>query len=377
MYDLTTKSLSINIYNYLHNINIIGNERIKFMTDIFKFHMTTFYGWYKENNNNYDIYINNNINPLIVNDIISYVKENKDININLETLKKIINKKYNTYFNIKTIVFILKTNKIKYNTLKNTKINKDIIDFLLKSITENNVITAKEMTLLVHNKFNISISESAIYDILKKNKITYKRVTFRTNPYTEEEEKDRLEGIKYTLDNLEQDNIISYDEISITNNEHPVFGWSKSGEKCIVNNPINSIKGNRFSLGMATNNKKIIGFKIVEKGFKTDDFIDMMNELKEKDIYNKNTYFLDNASIHHTKKFKNFAKENKIHVLYNAPYNSDKNPIEYIFSPLRKFIQKNPFKKIDELKVLINQYIDIDRELSINNTFIHAFGLFK
>lgn len=87
-------------------------ERIKFMTDIFKFHMTTFYGWYKENNNNYDIYINNNINPLIVNDIISYVKENKDININLETLKKIINKKYNTYFNIKTIVFILKTNKI-------------------------------------------------------------------------------------------------------------------------------------------------------------------------------------------------------------------------------------------------------------------------
>ena len=179
------------------------------------------------------------------------------------------------------------------------------------------------------------------------------------------------------MDNLDKDNIISYDEISITNNEHPVFGWSKSGEKCIVNNPINSIKGNRFSVGMAINNKKIIGFKIVEKGFKTDDFIDMMNELKEKDIYNKNTYFLDNASIHHTKKFKNFAKENKIHVLYNAPYNSDKNPIEYIFSPLRKFIQKNPFKKIDELKVLINQYIDIDRELSINNTFIHAFGLFK
>ena len=70
-----------------------------------------------------------------------------------------------------------------------------------------------------------------------------------------------------------------------------------------------------------------------------------MNELKENDIYNKNTYFLDNASIHHTKKFKSFAKENKIHVLYNAPYNSDKNPIEYIFSPLRKFIQKNPFKK--------------------------------
>jgi hypothetical protein len=56
MYDLTTKRLSINIYNYLYNINIIGNERINFMTEIFKFHMTTFYGWYKENNNNYDIY---------------------------------------------------------------------------------------------------------------------------------------------------------------------------------------------------------------------------------------------------------------------------------------------------------------------------------
>jgi len=42
MYDLTTKSLLINIYNYFHDISIIGNERIKFMTDIFKFHIYYF-----------------------------------------------------------------------------------------------------------------------------------------------------------------------------------------------------------------------------------------------------------------------------------------------------------------------------------------------
>ena len=372
MFDNKIKELSINIYKYLKIMGIIGQERINFITNNFKCHITTFYNWNKEYNDNFNnIYQNKNINPLIVNDILIYCKNNK--NVNIKILKNYINKNHNTKFSSNTIIFILKINNLKY---KNHKINDEIIKFILNTVEKNNVITVKEIISLINKNFNLLISESSIYNILKKNKITYKRVTIKTNPYTEEEEKETLNNIKYILDELEPNNIISYDEISVTNNEYPVFGWSKSGEKCIVKNRINNIKGDRFSIGLAINNKKIVGYKIVDKGFKTDDFIDIMKDLKEKDINNEYSYFLDNASVHKTKKFKDYTKESKIHVLYNAPYNSEKNPVEYVFASLRRYIQNNIFKTINELDILMKEYINNSKESLFTNCFSHAFSLF-
>ena len=48
----------------------------------------------------------------------------------------------------------------------------------------------------------------------------------------------------------------------------------------------------------------------------------------------KPVLFMDNARIHHSKEFivKNF--ENKIRILYKAPYSPNLNPIENFFSLL-------------------------------------------
>ena len=48
---------------------------------------------------------------------------------------------------------------------------------------------------------------------------------------------------------------------------------------------------------------------------KTDNFVDLMKDFQNN--YNKNmdtTVFLDNASVHHSKKFKEFTRDIKIHV---------------------------------------------------------------
>ena len=76
MFDNKIKELSINIYNYLKTMGIIGQERINFITNNFKCHIkTTFYNQNKEYNDNFNnIYKNKNINPLIVNNIIIYLK---------------------------------------------------------------------------------------------------------------------------------------------------------------------------------------------------------------------------------------------------------------------------------------------------------------
>ena len=65
---------------------------------------------------------------------------------------------------------------------------------------------------------------------------------------------------------------------------------------------------------------------------------------------NKNNYiFMDNASIHKNALFKKFINDNNFNVIYNIPYHSELNPIEYIFSLLRKELltyDNSTFKQI-------------------------------
>ena len=111
---------------------------------------------------------------------------------------------------------------------------------------------------------------------------------------------------------------------------------------------------------------------------KTESFIDIMKDFQEN--HNKNrdkTLFLDNASIHHTKRFRIYSKEEKIHILYNVPYNSEKNPVEYVFSLLRKVLEKSVFQTIEELTIIMNKFKNEISSKCLNNIFNHAFNLFN
>jgi transposase len=47
---------------------------------------------------------------------------------------------------------------------------------------------------------------------------------------------------------------------------------------------------------------------------------------------------MDNARTHHTKLFKKSIKSKNLKIIYNIPYHSKYNPIEYVFSLLRRDI---------------------------------------
>ena len=56
----------------------------------------------------------------------------------------------------------------------------------------------------------------------------------------------------------------------------------------------------------------------------------MYNDLEDKE--NK-TIFIDNASIHTSKKAKELYKKNKMHIIFNVHYtHSEFNPIEYVLN---------------------------------------------
>ena len=130
------------------------------------------------------------------------------------------------------------------------------------------------------------------------------------------------------------------------------------------------IYSDRFTLGVATSNNKIIDFCVVKKGLKTDSYINFMdkmyNKLNDKEI---KSIFIDNASIHTSKKAKELYKKNNMHIIFNAPYHSEFNPIEYVFSILRNEINRNPNDSIEKIILTVENFITTIKGETLSNIF--------
>ena len=122
---------------------------------------------------------------------------------------------------------------------------------LLKTITSLLIYAnAYQINKLIFDKFKINVSVTTIYNVLHKNNISFKKVKVITNPYTAEEQKERLTCVKNVIESISIDDIVSYDEMSIITTEMPKRGWSPKGDDCIIFNNNAKIVGKRMTVGM-------------------------------------------------------------------------------------------------------------------------------
>lgn len=337
---------------YKNNIKHKNIKKIDFYKDNLK---------NKQKNNKKFIEINNEQKQFILN--------NKN-----ENIKKII-KLFYTQFKInihqRQIVNIMNENKFEIKSF--FKSSPIIINFILKSIDNNKTITIKQIKKLILDEFKIDISVQLIYNILKNNNYVYKKFKFNNNPYSIDEQVKQFENVTKTHNKDNINNCISIDEISFLLGSKPNNGWFKKGEKNEIKCNNKKIIRERYSLLVASTNEKIILCKICKKGVKSDFFINFMDELNKLDIDKKRYYLLDNARVHKTIKFNSYLEKNNMKMVYNAPYHSETNPIENIFSMLRNYLNRNINETELELINSINEFIKIDNKDKFKNIFNHSY----
>jgi transposase len=314
MYSIDIIKASILLYYKLKNNKIIGKKRVAIINHTFNLHMNTLYNWIK-------LYYN----------------------------------KINNTFDFSSY----KTN-FKYNNLK---ITNNIEIFIINSIDSNNNFNIKKIKNNIKLNFNVSISKSSIYHILHKNKLTYKKNYIKNDPYNSEQNNKFKDDLKNKISNIDINNILSYDEMSIYLNQKPYKGWSKKGNNCFIKTNNKTIFNKRYSIGMSISINGKIDFTIVEGALKSYKF----NKFMKKIMTCKNIIFMDNASIHKNSLFKNFIINNNFNVIYNIPYKSELNPIEYIFSLLRKELLNNDNSTYELIiKTIINFIKNFNKKYSYN-----------
>jgi transposase len=185
----------------------------------------------------------------------------------------------------------------------------------------------------IYTKTNIKISKSTLYNILHDLRFSKKICKFKKTYGSKDALDIKINHLKEQIKDVSIDNIISIDEVSFDTNIIHNYGWS------LVNVPIVKTIGatyKRLTMICAVTNKQIIHYKIISGSAKANDFLDFIKSISNT----KGKYILlDNAKIHHSKIVYEFIKLNNIKLIFNAPYCPEFNPIELVFSKLKKLVK--------------------------------------
>ena len=195
-------------------------------------------------------------------------------------------------------------------------------------------ITLEDFVKKIKDLLNIDVSKDLIRVVRKKLNLTPQKIKFYPRPKTSEKKtrvflEKRKEYIEKGL------KFVSIDETSFGRKIGAVYGYSPKGEPIYMER--NNIPQRTFSalcaVGSTNDPSTNIVTKIKEGAYNTWSFLEYLIDLK---LERETVILLDNCSFHHSKYVKQLAQERDWILLYVPPYSPWFNPIEGVFSIVKR-----------------------------------------
>jgi len=189
--------------------------------------------------------------------------------------------------------------------------------------------------------------------LLSDENVTIKRTINRNIHIKKKEYKCRVKEHIKKLSKLSDSEIISIDETHFDNYINKNYGWGVKGKR--IKRETYLKYNTKYSVICAISNKKILNYKIVKGSVNGEIFNNFMMETIRKNNLENKHLLLDNARIHHTKKLKESIKATTNKLFYNVPYTPELNPIEILFSKIKKDTKDKRNIKRENLKINIRK----------------------
>ena len=229
-----------------------------------------------------------------------------------------------------------------YNRNKPTK-SDVVIEFLKASLKIDPFTSLAVLRHKVKDAFGFEVSKELIRVVIKRLGLTKKKAKFfsrpdnlyeKTTSFISQRERLKEEGRTF----------VSIDETSFGRHTRDVFGYSPKGELLVV--PRLRPRVTTISaLCLIQQGKGDIYFNIRQGSFNTHTFVEFLENL---DCPTDTVIILDNVAFHHSKKVKTLAASRGWELLYTPPYSPWFNPIEGVFS----IVKRDFYKSQDVYKAL-------------------------
>jgi transposase len=210
-----------------------------------------------------------------------------------------------------------------------------IIESIKVSIANDPFITILKLKELIKNLFSFSVSRELIRTAILKGGLSRKKARFFGKPKDYEVKlKSFIE--KRTEFQNENRTFVSLDETSFGRHGRQIMGYAPIGKQLRLLKSIPRVT--TVSSLVVASNKEIIKRQEIIGSFNTKLFTSFIENL----LLPKGTVILlDNVSFHHSKSIKDLVFTKGYELLFVPPYSPWYNPIEGIFSIVKRSYYKD------------------------------------
>lgn len=140
------------------------------------------------------------------------------------------------------------------------------------------------------------------------------------------------------LEKIAPEDRIFSDETGIDNNEVVITGWAPKGKRLYAKK--RAVRSARLNIIAERNFKGELFAPLLFEGYcNADIFAEYLQQVLLSSLKPGQALIIDNAAFHKSKKITNLVEQAKCKILYLPPYSPDFNPIEHLWSPLKKKIR--------------------------------------
>lgn len=252
-----------------------------------------------------------------------------------------------------------------------SKIGIEIEKYIITYVKKRCTFTVKNLRKCIVKIFNVIVSKSAIYLVLKNNDMTNKKISQKIVPKNRNIKK-QIDVLINKINTYDSNNVVSIDESSFDTHMCPNYGWSKKGQpiKKIIKIPSKK----RKTLTLAITKNQIIGYNLIDGSSKAGNFKIFLSEQVLPHVKNS-ILLMDNARIHHSKIVKDCVSETTNEIVYNVPYNPNTNPIEFVFSIIKNSVRKSEPVLENQLTNAILKSFKLITPLKLKNIFKHSLNI--
>lgn len=191
-------------------------------------------------------------------------------------------------------------------------------------------ISTRRLRHLIRDSLDLLVSRELVRVVIKREGMTRKKARFHGHPSCLEArtvafvtERDRLlrEGKQF----------VSLDETSFGRNGRPVYGYSIKGHPLYVKSK--SPQTTTVSVLAAVTRDGNIKQSTKQGSFNTTSFLEAMRAFN---LPRDTVILLDNVAFHRSSVVAEYARANSLHLLFVPPYSPWFNPIEGVFSIVKR-----------------------------------------
>lgn len=219
-----------------------------------------------------------------------------------------------------------------------TPLPSKVIELIHSTIEKRPWVVQSDLQSLLKQELGVLLSRQCISSVLRKLKMTRKRLKFRGNADPERIHRRILEFKTSYLSwkrSCNNQKVFAVDECGFDFKCLPTHGYSRMGTKPIVNSKSCSNR-TRVSLVMGICSEGTFVCDFVEGTTNASTFSTFLSN----PMVSGSIILMDNCSIHKTKLVKDKMSLMNLEPLYIPPYTPECNPIENVFAVI-----KNRFRK--------------------------------